>query len=129
MHAVLYQGLSVSCDGRAGCSGAAAAVAAPVQRRQRHEPPAVAGTALCHPGEPASLCARPAIHLNACCQGCCLDYCTTSTAQAVHRKRLLQDGPTMPIVAEGDEEPNDTFREQLIASAEAAVKVRMGSAL
>lgn len=29
----------------------------------------------------------------------------------------------MPIVAEGDEEPNDTFREQLIASAEAAVKV------
>ena len=34
-----------------------------------------------------------------------------------------QDGPTMPIVAEGDEEPNDTFREQLIASAEAAVKV------
>ena len=29
----------------------------------------------------------------------------------------------MPIVAEGDEEPNDTFRGQLIASAEAAVQV------
>jgi hypothetical protein len=35
----------------------------------------------------------------------------------------------MPIVAEGDEEPNDTFREQLIASAEAAVKVRTGGTL
>lgn len=29
----------------------------------------------------------------------------------------------MPIIAEGEEEPNDTFREQLISSAEAAVKV------
>ena len=35
----------------------------------------------------------------------------------------ILDGPTMPIVAEGEEEPNDTFREQLIASAEAAVEV------
>lgn len=35
----------------------------------------------------------------------------------------------MPIVAEGDEEPNDTFREQLIASAEAAVKVSGAGAL
>jgi hypothetical protein len=35
----------------------------------------------------------------------------------------------MPIVAEGDEEPNDTFREQLIASAEAAVKVCTGGPL
>jgi hypothetical protein len=34
------------------------------------------------------------------------------------------DGPTFPIVAEGDDEPNDTFVGQLTASAEAAVKVR-----
>lgn len=31
------------------------------------------------------------------------------------------DHPTMPIVAEGDEEPNDTYVEQLTASAQAAV--------
>ena len=30
---------------------------------------------------------------------------------------------SMPILAEGDEEPNDTFREQLVASATAAVQV------
>jgi dipeptidyl aminopeptidase/acylaminoacyl peptidase len=30
-------------------------------------------------------------------------------------------GPTMPIVGEGDQEPNDTYREQLVASAKAAV--------
>jgi len=30
------------------------------------------------------------------------------------------DDPTMPIVGEGDEEPNDTFVEQLVASAQAA---------
>ncbi len=32
------------------------------------------------------------------------------------------DDPSMPIVGEGDEEPNDTFREQLVASARAAVE-------
>jgi len=31
------------------------------------------------------------------------------------------DDPTMPIVGEGDEEPNDTYIEQLVASAQAAV--------
>ncbi|MGD9548865.1 MAG: prolyl oligopeptidase family serine peptidase [Candidatus Krumholzibacteriia bacterium] len=31
------------------------------------------------------------------------------------------DDPTMPIVGEGEEEPNDTFIEQLVASAQAAV--------
>ena len=31
------------------------------------------------------------------------------------------DGPTMPIVGEGDKEPNDTYVEQLVASAKAAV--------
>ncbi|WP_246559629.1 alpha/beta hydrolase family protein [Leptothoe kymatousa] len=30
-------------------------------------------------------------------------------------------GPTMPIIGEGDAEPNDTYIEQLVASAEAAV--------
>ncbi|MFQ6045448.1 MAG: S9 family peptidase [Gemmatimonadales bacterium] len=40
------------------------------------------------------------------------------------------DGPTMPIVGEGDAEPNDTYVEQLVASAEAAVDevVRRGVA-
>ncbi|GMH40490.1 hypothetical protein BSKO_08394 [Bryopsis sp. KO-2023] len=33
----------------------------------------------------------------------------------------ILSGPTMPIVAEGEEEPNDTYVEQLTASAEAAV--------
>ena len=32
-----------------------------------------------------------------------------------------QDGPSLPIVAEGDEEPNDTYVQQLTAGAEAAV--------
>jgi dipeptidyl aminopeptidase/acylaminoacyl peptidase len=31
------------------------------------------------------------------------------------------DGPTMPIVGEGDREPNDAYVEQLVASADAAV--------
>ena len=31
------------------------------------------------------------------------------------------DGPTMPIIGEGDEEPNDTYVQQLVASAQAAV--------
>jgi dipeptidyl aminopeptidase/acylaminoacyl peptidase len=40
------------------------------------------------------------------------------------------DGATMPIVGEGDAEPNDTYVEQLVASAEAAVNemVRRGVA-
>lgn len=33
----------------------------------------------------------------------------------------ILDGPTMPIIGEGDEEPNDRYVEQLVASAEAAV--------
>jgi dipeptidyl aminopeptidase/acylaminoacyl peptidase len=33
----------------------------------------------------------------------------------------ILDGPTMPIVGEGDREPNDTYVEQLVASAQAAV--------
>jgi dipeptidyl aminopeptidase/acylaminoacyl peptidase len=32
----------------------------------------------------------------------------------------ILDNPTMPIIGEGDEEPNDTFVEQLVASAQAA---------
>ena len=40
------------------------------------------------------------------------------------------DGPAMPIVGEGDKEPNDTYVEQLVASAQAAVDkvVSMGVA-
>ncbi|HEX2038026.1 MAG TPA: prolyl oligopeptidase family serine peptidase [Chloroflexota bacterium] len=40
------------------------------------------------------------------------------------------DSPTMPIVGEGEAEPNDTYIEQLVASAEAAVEevVRRGVA-
>ena len=33
----------------------------------------------------------------------------------------LLDGPAMPIIGEGDEEPNDRYIEQLVASAKAAV--------
>ena len=33
----------------------------------------------------------------------------------------LLSGPTMPIVGEGDTEPNDTYLEQLVSSAQAAV--------
>ena len=33
------------------------------------------------------------------------------------------DDPTMPIIGEGDEESNDTFIEQLVASAQAAIDV------
>ncbi len=33
----------------------------------------------------------------------------------------ILDDPTMPIIGEGDEEPNDTFIEQLVMSAQAAV--------
>ena len=34
----------------------------------------------------------------------------------------ILDGPTMPIIGEGDTQPNDTYVEQLVASAEAAVR-------
>ena len=37
------------------------------------------------------------------------------------RGYAVLDGPTLPIVGEGDEEPNDTYVKQLVASAEAAV--------
>jgi dipeptidyl aminopeptidase/acylaminoacyl peptidase len=33
----------------------------------------------------------------------------------------ILDGPTMPIVGEGDKEPNDTYIQQLVSSAQAAV--------
>lgn len=39
----------------------------------------------------------------------------------VARGYAVLDGPTFPIVAEGEEEPNDTFVEQLTGSARAAV--------
>ena len=37
------------------------------------------------------------------------------------RGYAVLDDPTMPIVGEGDVEPNDTFVEQLVASAQAAI--------
>lgn len=37
------------------------------------------------------------------------------------RGYAVLDGPTMPIIGEGDEEPNDTFVKQLVASAKAAI--------
>lgn len=42
----------------------------------------------------------------------------------------ILDGPAMPIIGEGDEEPNDTYVEQLVSSAKAAVDevVEMGVA-
>lgn len=42
----------------------------------------------------------------------------------------ILDGPTMPIVGQGDAEPNDTYVQQLVASAQAAVDkvVAMGVA-
>ncbi|MEX1186693.1 MAG: prolyl oligopeptidase family serine peptidase [Gemmatimonadaceae bacterium] len=42
----------------------------------------------------------------------------------------ILDGPTMPIIGEGDREPNDTYVEQLVSSAKAAVDevVRLGVA-
>jgi len=47
----------------------------------------------------------------------------------VHGYAILDD-PSMPIIGEGDEEPNDTYIEQLVASAQAAVDevVRRGVA-
>ncbi len=44
---------------------------------------------------------------------------------------VVLDDPSMPIVGEGDEEPNDSFISQLVASARAAVDevARRGHAL
>ncbi|KAG1675325.1 hypothetical protein FOA52_015999 [Chlamydomonas sp. UWO 241] len=39
----------------------------------------------------------------------------------VARGYAVLDGPTIPIVAEGDEEPNDTFMEQLVDGAKAVI--------
>lgn len=46
----------------------------------------------------------------------------------VMRGYAVLDGAAMPIVGQGDEEPNDKFREQLVANAEAAIDklVEMG---
>ncbi len=46
------------------------------------------------------------------------------------RGYAVLDDPAMPIIGEGDSEPNDTFREQLVSSASAAVDevVRLGVA-
>ena len=38
------------------------------------------------------------------------------------RGYAVLDDPSMPIIGEGDEEPNDTYVEQLVASARAAVR-------
>ncbi|RLD62970.1 MAG: S9 family peptidase, partial [Bacteroidetes bacterium] len=39
----------------------------------------------------------------------------------VTRGYVLLDGASFPIVGEGDEEPNDSFRKQLVANAKAAI--------
>lgn len=39
------------------------------------------------------------------------------------RSFAVLDGPTMPIIAEGEEEPNDTYVQQLTDSARAAIEV------
>lgn len=39
----------------------------------------------------------------------------------VTREYVVLDDASFPIVGEGDEEPNDTFREQLVANARAAI--------
>ncbi len=39
----------------------------------------------------------------------------------VTRGYAVIDNASMPVVGEGDEEPNDTFREQLVANAQAAI--------
>ncbi|NOZ61591.1 MAG: S9 family peptidase [Calditrichaeota bacterium] len=45
----------------------------------------------------------------------------SSPAIWVTQGYAVLDGPTMPIIGEGDKEPNDTYVEQLVASAKAAV--------
>ena len=63
-------------------------------------------------GAPVKRSLRSASRLHSCHQhDCCCRY-------------AILDGPAMPIVAEGDEEPNDTYVEQLTSSAKAAIDVR-----
>jgi dipeptidyl aminopeptidase/acylaminoacyl peptidase len=52
----------------------------------------------------------------------------TSPVMLVTQGYALLDNASFPIVGEGDDEPNDTFVEQLVANAEAAIKklVEMG---
>ena len=45
----------------------------------------------------------------------------SSPAIWVTRGYAVLDGPTMPIIGEGNKEPNDSYVEQLVASAKAAV--------
>jgi dipeptidyl aminopeptidase/acylaminoacyl peptidase len=54
----------------------------------------------------------------------------TSDLLFLARGYAVLDGPTMPIIGEGDNEPNDTYVKQLVASAKAAVDemVRRGIA-
>ncbi len=54
----------------------------------------------------------------------------SSPAIWVTQGYAVLDGPTMPIIGEGNKEPNDTYVEQLVASAKAAVDelVRRGIA-
>lgn len=55
---------------------------------------------------------------------------STSPLLWLARGFAILDGPTMPIIGEGDEEPNERYVEQLVASAKAAVDevVRRGVA-
>lgn len=39
------------------------------------------------------------------------------------RRYAILDGPAMPIIGDGDAEPNDTYVQQLTASARAAIEV------
>jgi hypothetical protein len=39
------------------------------------------------------------------------------------RRYAILDGPAMPIIGDGDAEPNDTYVPQLAASARAAIEV------
>lgn len=47
---------------------------------------------------------------------------STSPLLFLARRYAVLDGPGFPIVAEGDEEPNDTYVQQLTDSARAAVE-------
>ena len=55
---------------------------------------------------------------------------STSPLLWLGEKYAILQSATMPIVGEGDEEPNDTYVEQLVSSAEAAIDevVRLGVA-
>ena len=46
---------------------------------------------------------------------------STSPLMLVTQGYAVLEGPSFPIFAEGDEEPNDTYVEQLTASARAAI--------